>query len=107
VSRHLAKATLDGHSVEVIAGFDRRLRQFFLDVMDEAVDSEERIVYTSLHEPWLDWTDLQTLALRVGQLRLELPPTLLPEVRTDAANSAGNRIVRQQAGQEPCSLLEG
>ncbi len=52
MSQHLAMATLDGHPVEIVAGFDRRLGDYFLQVIDERND----MLYTSLQEPLLDWT---------------------------------------------------
>jgi hypothetical protein len=107
MSRHLAKSTLDGRPVDVIAGFDRRLQKFFLDVVDDATQEDEHLVYASLHEPWLDWTDVQTLAVRMQQLGIQVPETLLPEPSADAASNAGNRIVRHEEHGRPTVLLEG
>ena len=108
MSRHLAKSTLDGRPVDVIAGFDRRLQQFFLDVVDEEPkDEDEHVLYASLNEPWLDWTDVQALAARLHELGLQVPGTLLSELSADAASNAGNRIVRHRDHGLPAVLLEG
>jgi hypothetical protein len=107
VSRHLAKSMLDGRPVDVIAGFDRRLQQYFLDVVDEASKDDEHVVYASLQEPCLDWTDVHTLTVRLQELGLQVPQTLLSEIRADAASNAGNRIVRYQEHGRPTVLLEG
>ena len=62
MSQHLATATLDGRPVEIVAGFDRRLGDYFLQVIDERND----MLYTSLQEPLLDWTDIATLRTKVA-----------------------------------------
>ena len=64
MSQHLATATLDGHPVEIVAGFDRRLGDYFLQVIDERND----MLYTSLQEPRLDWTDIGTLRTKVAKI---------------------------------------
>jgi hypothetical protein len=47
MSQHLATATLDGRTAEIVAGFDRRLGDQFLQVIDARND----MLYTSLLEP--------------------------------------------------------
>jgi hypothetical protein len=101
MSQHLATATLDGHPVEIVAGFDRRLGDYFLQVIDERND----MLYTSLQEPLLDWTDIATLRTKVAELGLRLPAQLVDEVEGDGRRRAGNRIVRHHgrraAGHAP------
>jgi hypothetical protein len=101
MSQHLATATLDGRPVEIVAGFDRRLGDYFLQVIDERND----MLYTSLQEPLLDWTDIATLRTKVAELGLRLPPQLVDEVEGDGRRRAGNRIVRHQADGPPVTLL--
>jgi hypothetical protein len=103
MSQHLATATLDGHPVEIVAGFDRRLGDYFLQVIDERND----MLYTSLQEPLLDWTDIATLRAKVAELGLRLPAQLVDEVEADGHRSAGNRIVRHLADGPPVTLLAG
>ena len=100
MSQHLATATLDGHPVEIVAGFDRRLGDYFLQVIDERDD----MLYTSLQEPLLDWTDIATLRSKVAELGLRLPAQL---VDGDGRRRAGNRIVRHLADGPPVTLLAG
>ena len=103
MSQHLATATLDGHPVEIVAGFDRRLGDYFLQVIDERND----MLYTSLQEPLLDWTDIATLRTKVAELGLRLPAQLVDEVEGDGRRRAGNRIVRHVADGPPITLVAG
>ena len=103
MSQHLATATLDGHPVEIVAGFDRRLGDYFLQIIDERND----MLYTSLQEPLLDWTDIATLRVKVADLGLQLPTQLLDEVEADGLRRAGNRIVRHTANGPRMTLVAG
>ena len=103
MSQHLATATLDGHPVEIVAGFDRRLGDYFLQVIDERND----MLYTSLQEPLLDWTDIATLRSKVAELGLRLPAQLVDEVERDGRRRAGNRIVRHFAEGPSDTLMVG
>ena len=103
MSQHLATATLDGRLVEIVAGFDRRLGDYFLQVIDERND----MLYTSLQEPLLDWTDIATLRVKVADLGLQLPTQLLDEVEADGLRRAGNRIVRHTVNGPPTTLVAG
>lgn len=103
MSQHLATATLDGHPVEIVAGFDRRLGDYFLQVIDERND----ILYTSLQEPQLDWADIATLRTKVAELGLHVPAKLVDEVEGDGLRRAGNRIVRHLADGSPVTLMAG
>lgn len=103
MSRHLATATLDGLAVEVVAGFDRRLGDYFLQV---AIGRDDTL-FTSLQEPLLDWTDIETLRAKVAELGLQLPAQLVDEVEGDGRRRAGNRIVRHLADGPPVTLMAG
>ncbi|NUZ07578.1 hypothetical protein [Piscinibacter koreensis] len=103
MSQHLATARLNGRRVEVVAGFDRRLGDYFLQVVDERND----MLYTSLQEPLLDWTDISTLRGKVAELGLQLPSLVLCEVESDGLQLAGNRIVRHAADGPPVTLMVG
>ena len=103
MSQHLATATLDGHPVEIVAGFYRRLGDYFLQVIDERND----MLYTSLQEPLLDWTDIATLRTKVADLGLQLPTQLLDEVEADGLRRAGNRIARHTVKGPPTTLVAG
>ncbi len=103
MSQHLATATINGLAVEVVAGFDRRLGDYFLQVADGRHDT----LYTSLQEPFLDWTDVETLRAKVAELGLLLPARLVDEVEGDGRRRAGNRIVRHLADGPPVTLMAG
>ncbi len=103
MSQHLATATLDGRTVEIVAGFDRRLGDYFLQVLGE----RHAMLYTSLREPLLDWTDIATLRAKVAELGLQLPAKLVDEVEGDGLRRAGNRIVRHLVDGPPVTLMAG
>ena len=103
MSQHLATATLDGHPVAIVAGFDRRLGDYFLQVIDERND----VLYTSLRDPLLDWTDIATLRTKVAALGLRLPAKLVDEVEGDGRRRAGNRVVRHTANGPLTTLVAG
>jgi len=65
------------------------------------------MLYTSLQEPLLDWTNIATLRTKVAELGLQLPTQLLDEVEADGLRRAGNRIVRYTADGLPLTLVAG
>lgn len=103
MSRHLAAATLAGQPVEVVAGFDRRLGDYFLQV----AGPDDDMLYTSLQEPWLDWTDIGTLRAKLDELGLTLSGRVVDEVEADGLHRVGNRIVRHHGDGPPVTLLAG
>jgi hypothetical protein len=103
MSRHLATATLDGRAVEVVAGFDRRLGNYFLQVLDEHDD----MLYTSLQEPSMDRTHIEILRAKVAGLALQLPAQLVDEVDRNGLLRAGNRIDRHPGEGPPVTLTAG
>ena len=110
VSQHCAHTRYRNRAVVVVAGYYRPLRDLFLQVLgpdDEDLSTEERVLYTSLQEPLLDWTDIATLRTKVAELGLRLPAKLVDEVEGDGRRRAGNRIVRHLADGPPVTLLAG
>lgn len=103
MSQHLATAQLNGRTVEVVAGFDRRLGDYFLQVHGK----RNTVLYASLQEPQRDWTAIVTLRGKVAELGLQLPSTMLGEVESDGLRLAGNRIVRHAADGTPVTLMVG
>ena len=81
---------------EVVAGFDRRLGDYFLQVIDERND----MFYTSLQEPLLDWTDIATLRTKVAELGLRLPAKLVDEVEGDGRRRAQGARERDRQRRE-------
>lgn len=103
MSQHLATARLNGRRVEVVAGFDRRLGDYFLQIHGKRNPG----VYTSLQEPLRDWTVIATLRDKVAELGLQLPSLMLCEVESDGLQLVGNRIVRHDADGPPVTLVVG
>jgi hypothetical protein len=107
VSRHHARAHWREKDVLVVAGYDRPLRQVFLQVLithdgDNAAD--ENVLYASVHEPWRDWSDVATVRDQLAQLGMVVPNSLLNAVRLDQISNAGNRVVEHHADRPPAVL---
>lgn len=107
MSRHHAQARCGQRNVLVVAGYDRPLRELFLQVLVEAsgaLDDDEAILYASLHEPWRDWTDIATVTAQLERLGVEVPGSLLRAVRRDQMLDAGNRVVEHHIDRPPTVL---
>lgn len=104
MSRHITRSHHNGKPVLVVAGYDRPLRELFLNVILEASDTApknaaEAFVYDSLEEPQKDWTDINTLSETLKCLGIEVPPSLIEQTHFDQAFNVGNRIVGHPAIQ--------
>ena len=102
MSRHHAQARCGARDVLVVAGYDRPLHEVFLQVLTahrSDPGAEEDVLYTSVHEPWRDWTDVATVT---GQLaRLGVLDSLLKAVRQDQRSEVGNRVVEHHTDRPP------
>jgi hypothetical protein len=109
MSRHHVHTQLDGRQVFVVAGYDRPLRELFLQVLSDDGDpqAEEAVLYSSTHEPLCDWRDFDTLTQALAELGLTLPAGMLDAIRGDQVLNAGNRIVVHHFDQPPELLLAG
>jgi len=104
MSRHHVQARCGQRDVLVVAGYDRPMRELFLQVLVEPIGppaADDEIVYASIHEPWPDWTNVATLT---EQLCIEVPRRLMQAVRLDQALDAGNRVVKHHADRPPTVL---
>ena len=102
MSRHHVRLSHCGSAIVVVAGYDRPLRQMFLQVLrdeDGRLACEDDILYDSLHEPALDWTMISTLTGKLHALGIEVPASLIEAVHSDQCFNAGNIVVRYHAGQ--------
>jgi len=93
--------------VVVVAGYDRPLRELFLQVLVEPSGmsvADDEIVYSSLNEPWRDWTKVATVTEQLERLSIEVPRSLMQAVRLDQALDAGNRVVEHHADRPPTVL---
>ena len=102
MSRHHIRLMHEGQAVLVVAGYDRPLRELFLQVFrhqESMVPSEDEIVYDSLHEPGIDWTDIDTLTKKLSTLEICVPKELIEAVYLDQRFNAGNTVVEHHVGQ--------
>ena len=107
MSRHHVQACHGERDVLVVAGYDRPLRELFLQVLVEPIGppaADDEIVYASIHEPWRDWTDVATVTEQLERLGIEVPHSLMQAVRLDQALDAGNRVVEHHADRPPTVL---
>ncbi|EER62143.1 conserved hypothetical protein [Acidovorax delafieldii 2AN] len=107
MSRHILHLIHEGQAVTVVAGYDRPLRELFLHVVrdDGAADRQaEVLLYDSLAEPGLDWTDINTVANQLAALGIEPPASLIESIFLDQCFNAGNRVVEHHLNQPPVVL---
>lgn len=110
MSQHSTPTRYHDQKVEVVAGYDRPLNDLFLQVLSDADEhpaQEERVLYSSIHEPLLDWTDINTLSAKLVELGIEVPENLLEAVYLDQIFHVGNLVVRHHHNQAPEVLLAG
>ena len=107
MSRHQVQARCGQRDVLVVAGYDRPLRELFLQVLVEPIGppaADDEIVYASLNDPWRDWTNVATVTEQLERLGIEVPRSLMQAVRLDQALDAGNRVVEHHADRPPTVL---
>jgi hypothetical protein len=102
MSRHIIRSRHDGLPVLVVAGYDRPLRELFLQVIREAADTApkntaETFIYDSLDEPHEDWTDINTLCEKLARLDIQVPRSLIDQIYLDQVFNVGSRIVEHPA----------
>ena len=106
MSRHHVQARCGQRDVLVVAGYDRPLRELFLQVLGsgrtDGLDDDE--IYASLNDPWRDWTNVATVTEQLERLGIEVPRSLMQAVRLDQVLDAGNRVVEHHADRPPTVL---
>ena len=110
MSRHHIRLMHQGQPVLVVAGYDRPLRELFLQVFlcqESGPAGDDDIVYDSLHEPALDWTVIGTLTDKLTALGICVPEKLIEAVYLDQCFNTGNRVVRHHADRSPEVLMAG
>lgn len=101
MSQHLCIArTPRGKAAFVVAGFDRRVGEFFLRTYRGEEPTHDAMRHSSS-----GYHDLGDLAEALKLERLSTPDTLLAELARDEACNAGNRVVRHDFGRIPHVLL--
>lgn len=110
VSQHSVHTRYRDDKVMVVSGYDRPLNELFLQVFgaeDAPLSKEECVLYSSLHEPQLDWTNINTVSDKLTELGIKVPDSLLEGVSMDQLFHAGNRMVRHHIDRPPEVLLAG
>ena len=103
MSRHHFETRHSGRRVRVVAGYDRPLDEFFLQILvaPSDDDAEDEFVYMSLCESGTDWTELQALTDRLAVLNIEPPATFLPAILEDRRRQIGNRLAFHHFDRDP------
>lgn len=104
MSRHHIRLMHQGQPVLVVAGYDRPLHEFFLQVFlcqESGPAGDDDIVYDSLPEPSLDWTVIGTLTDKLTALGIGVPEKLIEAVYLDQRFTTGNVVVWHHADQAP------
>lgn len=104
MSRHSFDARCEGRRIRVVAGYDRPLDEFFLQILhavtgDDAAQDE--FAYTSLDEPGGNWSDPQTLGTRLAELGIDPPASFLPAILEDQLRQTGNRLAIHHFDRAP------
>ena len=110
MSRHHIRLPHCGGAIVVVAGYDRPLRQLFLQVLRDAEGRptcDDDILYDSLHDPALDWSLIGTLTDKLATLGIAVPESLIEAVYLDQRFNTGNRVVRHHADRPPEVLMAG
>ncbi len=107
LSRHNIRLMYAGRPVLVVAGYDRPLRELFLQVFrcqESVLAGEDEIVYDSLHEPAPDWTIIGTLTGKLDALGIKVPATMIEAVYLDQRFTADNIVVWHHANHSPAEV---
>lgn len=68
---------------------------------------EHPLIYDSLLELRLDWTDINTVTDKLAALGIEVPASMIEQVYLDQCFNAGNRLVEHHADRPPTVLYAG
>ena len=110
MSRHIARVEHDGQPSVVVAGYDRPLSRLFLYVVrgdSEIPSPENALIYDSLLQLRLDWTDINTVADKLAALGIEVPASMIEQIYLDQCFNAGNRLVEHHVDRPPTVLYAG
>lgn len=106
MSQHYCSTQYQSRSVEVVLGYDRPLRCFFMTVthaeaadIDSPDDSSdqpaEKAVYSYLADPSGAFNhDLDYYRAKLLSLGILVPESMFRETRQDAINNVGDRMVQ-------------
>lgn len=106
MSRRILHLVHEGRKRTVVAGYDRPLCTLFLHLFDdsETADQKDVMLYDSLSEPKLDWTDINTVADKLEALGIEAPASLIEGIFLDQCLEVGNLVVEHHFDEPPTLL---
>jgi hypothetical protein len=113
MSRHTFETDRNGQRLEIVLGYDRRLDYFLLTIerlrhspgagnssaiADVVDDEDDAMLYSNLADPNGGFQkDLGYYGQVLSQLKITVPESMFSEVRSDANNHVGNRVVCHNA----------
>lgn len=106
MSRRLAHLEHEGRRITVVAGYDRPLRELFLQVLyaDLPPWEEDQFLYASLDDPGADWTDINTVADMLEALGIAVPAGMIEAIFLDQCLNIGNLEVEHHDHRPPTVL---
>jgi hypothetical protein len=105
MSRRSTQARYQDRDVVVVTGYDRPLNTLFLQVLAAESDvSQPEVHYSSLHDPQLDWTDINVVAAKLTEFGIDVPGSLLEAVYLDQLFQVGNLVARHHVDR-PAEIL--
>jgi len=103
MSQHRFVTTYQGRPVELLMGWDRPLRGFFMVVSRlDSMEGEDEIVYSNLDDSALARCGglsavMDHFLMKLANLAIDAPQAMLAEVERDSWNNVGNRHVTYDA----------
>ena len=92
----------------MVAGYDRRLDELFLQVHDESdEDSPEEDDDAVYFFAPPGWRSVQSIADALERLEIAVPATFVAGIAEDQRNRAGNRVVRHSFDSGPTVVHAG
>jgi hypothetical protein len=102
MSQHLFTIEHEGRPIRILMGWDRPLKEFFLSVARlDVKDDEDSILYASLYDMEKDPRDIDYLVGKLEALGIKVPDSMISQVRTDAIDNVGNKLVNHTGDAVP------
>ena len=102
MSQHHFDATFKGKPVQIVAGYDRPLKEFFVHI---ALKESRETVFTSLYEPTTDWSSADAVEAALTRRKIQIPAGLIEQLRLDQASNTGNLVMRHHLAGDPPEVL--
>ena len=94
MSRHLYHCEWNEQPLQVVVGYDRKHKSFFLQLAWVDEKTGDALAYVSDGALKYDPNDLRTIRSLLARLQIPTPDSLWWEVAYDAQKRLGNRVVR-------------